>query len=97
VTEICREKLGIDIGETTDDGKFTLQETECLGACVNAPVVQVNDDYYENLSREDAIMLIDDLSAGRVPQICKASACCKKEGCCAEKNHLLPSGGEGKG
>jgi NADH-quinone oxidoreductase subunit E len=41
----CEEKLGIKLGETTPDGLFTLKEVECLGACVNAPVMQINDDY----------------------------------------------------
>ncbi len=45
----CRESLGIDFGETTEDGMFTLSEVECLGACVNAPMMQIGDDYYEDL------------------------------------------------
>ena len=52
VVDACREQLGIDFGETTEDGKFTLLEVECLGACANAPVVQINDDYYEDLTPE---------------------------------------------
>jgi NADH-quinone oxidoreductase E subunit len=46
----CQEELAIGVGETTEDGLFTLIEVECLGACVNAPMVQINDDYYEDLS-----------------------------------------------
>jgi NADH:ubiquinone oxidoreductase subunit E len=38
--------LGINVGETTEDGMFTLQSAECLGACVNAPMMQIGDDYY---------------------------------------------------
>ena len=49
VLNSCKKVLGIEVGKTTDDGLFTLREIECLGACVNAPVVQINDDYYENL------------------------------------------------
>ncbi|MGH6983712.1 MAG: NADH-quinone oxidoreductase subunit NuoE, partial [Stellaceae bacterium] len=49
VVAACKKKLGIGIGETTADGKFTLREVECLGACVNAPIIQVNDDFYEDL------------------------------------------------
>ncbi|MBV8122420.1 MAG: NADH-quinone oxidoreductase subunit NuoE, partial [Alphaproteobacteria bacterium] len=45
----CERKLGIRLGETTADGLFTLIEVECLGACVNAPVLQINDDFYEDL------------------------------------------------
>ena len=48
--DACRKTLGIGLGETTADGKFTLVEVECLGACVNAPVVQINDDFYEDLT-----------------------------------------------
>ena len=48
----CKSKLGITHGQTTDDGKFTLSEVECLGACVNAPMIQINDEYYEDLSPE---------------------------------------------
>ena len=49
VVHACEKKLGIGIGETTADGLFTLTEVECLGACVNAPIIQVNDDFYEDL------------------------------------------------
>ncbi|HEY0901600.1 MAG TPA: NADH-quinone oxidoreductase subunit NuoE [Micavibrio sp.] len=48
----CQSRLGIHAGETTADGKFTLMEVECLGACVNAPMVQINDDFYEDLTPE---------------------------------------------
>lgn len=51
VTDVCKKKLNIEIGETTKDGLFTLSETECLGGCVNSPVIQVNDEYYENLNK----------------------------------------------
>ncbi|MGM0421825.1 MAG: NADH-quinone oxidoreductase subunit NuoE [Pseudomonadota bacterium] len=56
----CEKTLGIKSGETTKDGKFTLTEVECLGACVNAPMIQINDDYYEDL---DAKRLEDVLTA----------------------------------
>lgn len=46
------KKLGIKFGETTDDGRFTLRSVECLGACVNAPMMQVDKDYHENLTPE---------------------------------------------
>ena len=49
VIEACERKLGIGVGGTTPDGLFTLVEVECLGACVNAPILQVNDDFYEDL------------------------------------------------
>ncbi len=47
--DACREELGIGLGGTTEDGLFTLTEVECLGACVNAPMVQINDHFYEDL------------------------------------------------
>lgn len=59
----CAEKkLGIQSGETTQDGKFTLSQVECLAACGTAPVVQINQDYFENISSEDLTKLLDDAS-----------------------------------
>ncbi|MEM7123355.1 MAG: NADH-quinone oxidoreductase subunit NuoE [Pseudomonadota bacterium] len=69
VVGACRKYLGIDWDETTADGKFTLKEVECLGACVNAPMVQVNDDYYEDLDAEKTIALLEALSRGEKPKI----------------------------
>ena len=48
----CKKRLGIELNETTSDGKFTLREVECLGACVGAPVCQIGKKYYENLTKE---------------------------------------------
>jgi len=62
-----KKKLNINVGETTKDGLFTLGEVECLGACVNAPMMQVNDDYFEDLTVKDTEEIIDDLKAGRQP------------------------------
>jgi len=67
ITEAITKKLGIKIGETSKDGLFTLSEVECLGACVNAPMVQVNDDYYEDLTPTDMDEILDDLKAGKRP------------------------------
>lgn len=64
LTDGCRKKLGIELGQTTEDGLFSLVEVECLGACANAPMVQINDDYYEDLSAERLGEIIDALSAG---------------------------------
>ncbi|ABD45549.1 NADH-quinone oxidoreductase, E subunit [Ehrlichia chaffeensis str. Heartland] len=50
ILKSCKELLNICVGETTSDNLFTLKEVECLGACVNAPVMQINDDYYEKLT-----------------------------------------------
>ena len=65
IVKACKNKLGIGMGETTADGKFTLMEVECLGACVNAPMVQINDDFYEDLTPELMGKLLDDLNAGK--------------------------------
>ncbi len=65
ITNACKNKLGISKGETTQDKQFTLVEVECLGACVNAPMVQINDDYYEDLTPEIIEQIIDDLKAGK--------------------------------
>jgi NADH dehydrogenase (ubiquinone) flavoprotein 2 len=55
--------LGIHPGQTTKDGLFTFTEVECLGACVNAPMVQINDDYYEDLTPESITALLKALQA----------------------------------
>ncbi|XP_051984533.1 NADH dehydrogenase [ubiquinone] flavoprotein 2, mitochondrial-like [Xyrauchen texanus] len=62
-----QKKLGVKVGETTADKLFTLTEVECLGACVNAPMVQINYDDYEDLKPSDMEQIIDELKAGRVP------------------------------
>jgi NADH-quinone oxidoreductase E subunit len=55
------KKLGVKPGETTRDGKFTLSQAECLGSCGTAPVMQVNDDYHEELTEEKIDALLDGL------------------------------------
>jgi NADH-quinone oxidoreductase E subunit len=64
----CRKKLGIDIGETTEDGLFTLAEVECQGACVNAPMVKIGDDFYEDLTPEATEEILEELRAGGKPK-----------------------------
>jgi len=69
LTETCQRHLGIGLKETTPDGKFTLVEVECLGTCVNAPVVQINDYFYEDLDPAKMEKLLDALAKGKpVPQ-----------------------------
>ncbi len=63
----CKKYLGVEFGETTDDGLFTLSEVECLGACVNAPMIQIGDDYYEDLDSDSAVALLSELKAGKTP------------------------------
>ena len=67
IRDACMKRLGIGIGETTADGEFTLVEVECLAACVNAPVVQINDDYYEDLTPPKMVEIIDRLARGERP------------------------------
>ena len=68
VAEACKKRLGIGNGETTDDGMFTLSEVECLGACVNAPMMQIDDDYYEDLDAESTVKILDALAKGETPK-----------------------------
>jgi NADH-quinone oxidoreductase subunit E len=64
----CKAK-GLVKGATTSDGLFTLTEVECLGACANAPMVQINDDNYEDLTFDSMTSILDDLAAGKQPKI----------------------------
>ncbi|WP_375326906.1 NADH-quinone oxidoreductase subunit NuoE [Candidatus Tisiphia endosymbiont of Nemotelus uliginosus] len=61
ITTICQKELGINFGELTADNKFSMTEVECLGACVNAPVVQINDDFFEDLNEEKMKTIINQL------------------------------------
>ncbi|PCI08990.1 NADH-quinone oxidoreductase subunit NuoE [bacterium] len=63
-TEAIKAKLGIDVGQTTDDGKFTLVELECLGSCGTAPVALIDDDLHENLSPARIVSMIDQVQNG---------------------------------
>ncbi|MDR3449979.1 MAG: NADH-quinone oxidoreductase subunit NuoE [Alphaproteobacteria bacterium] len=65
IMNTCKHKLGIGNEETTADGKFTLKEVECLGACVNAPMAQINDDFYEDLTPELMTKMLDTLASGK--------------------------------
>src|SRR5215204_2615600 len=62
--KVCQKRIG-DQREVSKDGNFSWLEVECLGACVNAPMVQINDDYYEDLTPALLERLMDDLAAGR--------------------------------
>jgi NADH-quinone oxidoreductase subunit E len=70
--DLCHERIGEQM-HVTADGKFSWVEVECLGACVNAPMAQINYDYYEDLTPESFTKILDDLAAGRAvkpgPQI----------------------------
>ena len=68
VTEACRAATGIKgWGETSEDGVFTMTEVECLGACVNAPILQVDDDFYEDMDAEKVASLLAALRRGERP------------------------------
>ena len=69
LTETCKRKLGIGLKGRTADGKFSLIEVECLGGCVNAPVVQINDDFYEDLDAKKLEALLDALARGEEPKM----------------------------
>ncbi len=68
VLNACRDFLGIGIGETTEDGLFTLIEVECLGACCNAPMMQINDDFYEDLDADATRNVLETLKKGEQPK-----------------------------
>jgi len=67
VLAACKAR-GLKKGHTTDDGLFTLTEVECLGACANAPMVQINDDNYEDLTEASMGAILDALAAGKAPK-----------------------------
>jgi NADH-quinone oxidoreductase subunit E len=68
ITGACERHLKIKLGQTTADGKFTLREVECLGACVNAPMMQIGDDYFEDLTRESTVSILVAFSRSETPR-----------------------------
>ena len=68
IKSVCRSRIG-EQGHVTPDGQFSWIEVECLGACCNAPMVQINDDYYEDLTPESFAKLLEDLATGRPVKI----------------------------
>jgi NADH-quinone oxidoreductase subunit E len=68
IKKICEQRIGPQ-SKVSADGKFSWLEVECLGACCNAPMVQINDDYYEDLTSENFTKLLDDLAAGNPVRI----------------------------
>jgi NADH-quinone oxidoreductase subunit E len=77
------EKRGLKKGHTSEDGLFTLSEVECLGACANAPMVQINDDNYEDLTEDSMGAILDALARGETP----------KPGSQVERQTSCPEGG----
>ena len=68
VERACRDVLGIDYGETTPDGLFTLHEVECLGACVNAPMISIDRQYYEDLDYDSTKRVLEAFKRGEKPK-----------------------------
>jgi len=64
----CKQRLGIGEGETTEDGEFTLKTAECLASCGTAPMMQIDKDYYENLTPNRVDEILDALRSGKKPQ-----------------------------
>ncbi|TMA84032.1 MAG: NADH-quinone oxidoreductase subunit NuoE [Deltaproteobacteria bacterium] len=61
ITGFLKQKLGIELGQTTSDNRFTLTEVECLASCSTAPMMQINDDYYENLTEAKVTEILESL------------------------------------
>lgn len=68
IVKACEKRLGIGLDETTADGLFTLREVECLGACVNAPMAQIDDDFYEDLDPASIVKVLDGFAKGETPK-----------------------------
>ena len=68
IVNAAKNYLKISIGETTEDNLFTLTEVECLGACVNAPMMQINDDYYEDLDEISTLNIFTELVHEKLPK-----------------------------
>ena len=68
IVSACEKATGTEMGGTSKDGMFTLSHAECLGACVNAPMMQINDDYYEDLDETSAASILSELKLGPTPK-----------------------------
>ena len=64
IVEHFKNRLGVEVGGTTADGQFTLEEAECLGACINAPMCSIGKQYYEHLTPEKIDQILNELTAG---------------------------------
>ena len=68
LVEACKEKISIKENELSKDKSCSWMEVECLGACVNAPMMQINDDYYEDLDKEKTLKILDKILSGEIPK-----------------------------
>ena len=68
IVEACKEKISKNENELSKDKNCSWMEVECLGACINAPMMQINDDYYEDLDKEKALKILDQIILGKKPE-----------------------------
>jgi NADH-quinone oxidoreductase E subunit len=68
LVEACKEKISENENELSNDQSCSWMEVECLGACVNAPMMQINDDYYEDLDKEKTLKILDMILSGETPK-----------------------------
>ena len=68
LVEACKEKISVNESELSKDKNSSWVEVECLGACVNAPMMQINDDYYEDLDKEKTLKILDKILSGETPK-----------------------------
>ena len=68
LVEVCKDKVAINENELSKDNKCSWMEVECLGACANAPMIQINDDYFEDLDKEKTVKIIDQILNGEKPK-----------------------------
>jgi NADH-quinone oxidoreductase E subunit len=68
LVEACKEKISENENELSKDQSCSWMEVECLGACVNAPMLQINDDYYEDLDKEKTLKILDKILTGETPK-----------------------------
>ena len=80
ILEACEEELECKVGDTTKDGLFSLSEFECLGACVNAPIIWVDDDYYEDVDPDAVRKIIHAFREGKPPMAGSISSKRQKSG-----------------
>ena len=94
VLRACKDAAGLKgVGDTSADGLFTLTEVECLGACVNAPILQIDDDYYEDLDYESTVKLLEAFKRGESPK--PGSAIGRQASAPAGEQTVLTGRGEG--
>ena len=67
IVEACKEKISENENELSKDKTCSWMEVECLGACINAPMIQINNDYYEDLDKEKALKILDQIISGKKP------------------------------